>query len=259
MSSLTWNQITDSLISTPSNPTGVENLTTVEAALQYATLGWKIFPCHGIIDETKCTSGVSIEESSSPGKRPATTTGHKGATFDPETIKRWWHTQPRYNIGVSCKESGFLVVDVGPRSGGDESFSKLLELTGTALPKTVMAITGKYTVDGKDVRGRHFYFRCDKSENLVGNLKNFKLPGIDIKFNGYVIVPPSQHFSGVEYAWVAGHEPWSMPIAEAPEFLLSVIRANTKPAKKGSTKRAKNDFDGFLELPPPTISTYLAL
>jgi len=241
--------MTDSLISTLSIPTGVENLTTVEAALHYASLGWKIFPCHGITDEAKCTSGVSIKETSNLGKRPATTNGHIDATTDPETIKRWWHIEPRYNIGVSCKASGFLVVDVDPRSGGDESFRKLLELLGTELPQTVMATTGEYSVDGKDVRGRHFYFRCDTSENLVGNLKNFKLPGIDIKFNGYVIVPPSRHFSGVEYAWVAGHEPWSMPIAEAPEFLLSVIRANTKATKKGSIKSARNGLSGLLKFP----------
>lgn len=199
--------------------------------MQYAALGWKIFPCHGITDEAKCTSGLSIKETSDLGKRPATSRGQNDCTSDPETIKRWWHTQPHYNIGVNCKASGFFVIDVDPRHGGDESFRKLLELLGTELPVTVEAITGKYTVDGKDVRGRHFYFLCDTSENLVGNLEKLGLPGIDIKFNGYVIVPPSRHFSGVEYAWVAGHEPWSMPIAEAPEFLLNKLRKATEVAR----------------------------
>ncbi len=208
----------------------------LEKCLQYAALGWKIFPCHGITDESKCTSGTPFNKSTSPGKRPATSNGQNDCTSDPETIRRWWHTQPNYNIGVNCKASGFFVIDVDPRHGGHKSFEKLLELLGDILPATVEALTGEYEVEGVKLRGRHIYFRCDESETLIGDLKKFKLPGVDIKFNGYVIVPPSRHISGVEYEWVAGCEPWSMPIADAPEFLLNLLRKATGVEKSsGST------------------------
>lgn len=250
MTSLSWNQITDSRISKLSIPTGAENLSAVEAALHYASLGWKIFPCHGITDQGKCTSGTALGDSTSPGKRPATTNGHKDATSDPETIKRWWYSEPHYNIGVNCKASGFFVIDVDPRNGGHKSFKRLLDLLGEPLSRTLEALTGEYEVDdGVKLRGTHIYFRCDDGEKLASNLSKLNLDGIDIKHNGYVIAAPSRHFTEVEYEWVEGKEPWNCDISYAPKSLLSLIRANTKPTKKGSTKRAKNDFDGFLELP----------
>lgn len=208
--------------------------------LQYASLGWKLFPCHGITEQGQSTSNTTFGDSTNLGKRPATTNGHKDATSDPETIKRWWHAQPRYNIGVNCKASGFFVIDIDPRHGGDQSFSKFLELLGVELPETVTASTGEYPSKVGSLRGRHLYFRCDPSETLIGNLEGIGLPGIDIKFNGYVIVPPSSHSSGVEYSWVVDREPWAIPIATAPEFLLNKLRrASTKAIELSPTSMLK--------------------
>ena len=230
-------------VSTPlSNADENLGLGFLKQSLQYATLGWKIFPCLGITDKGKCTSGAPLSNSSSSGKRPATTNGQKDATSDPETIKRWWHLEPRFNIGVNCKASGFFVIDIDPRHGGHKSFEKLLALLSEPLPPALEVLTGEYEVDGVKLRGQHIYFRCDDKEKLASNLEKLGLGGIDIKHNGYVIAAPSRHLSGVEYEWVKGKEPWNCEIPYASESLLSLIRANTKVTGTRSTKRTVNDL-----------------
>jgi putative DNA primase/helicase len=166
------------------------------------------------------------------GKHPASINGQKDGTTDTATIAGWWTDNPRYNIGVYCKPSGFFVIDIDPRSGGDVSFLKFEELVEGALPPTVEAETGVYSHKGRNVRGRHLYYRIDGNEQLIGNLKALGLEGIDIKHNGYVLVAPSRHASGVEYQWKSGHAPWEMQMAEAPEELLVSLRKRGRTGSK---------------------------
>lgn len=93
------------------------------------------------------------------------------------------------------------------------------------MPPTVEAITGTYWDNGESKRGRHLIFKCGPNEKFSGNLKALGLDGIDIKYNGYILISPSRHFTGVCYEWKPGHEPWNMQIAEAPEQLMSIIRS----------------------------------
>jgi putative DNA primase/helicase len=148
------------------------------------------------------------------------------------------------NIGVMCKASGFFVIDIDPRSGGPDSFEKFEALVEGFLPPTVEAITGEYTVaGGKVLRGRHLFYKCDENEALVGNLKKANLPGVDIKHNGYVLITPSRHFSGVCYEWAPGKAPWEVEIAQAPEELLQALR---KKGRKSATGLGEGDWT-FLE------------
>lgn len=229
----------------------------VDQCLYYAHLGWYVFPCHGITDYGKCTSGNAFSDSTSPGKRPATSNGQKDATSDPETIKRWWHTQPHYNIGVNCKSSGFFVIDIDPRNGGDKSFEKFLQLLGEPLPRTIEALTGEYDVGGIRIRGKHLYFKCDDDEKLDGNLSRFYLDGIDIKHNGYVITAPSRHISGVEYEWIEGHRPDQIEMAQAPEILLSHIRKNSVEKTTRQIKHKLSEPREFLNRKDLDISSIL--
>lgn len=205
-----------------------------KGAEYYATaLGWHIFPCHGIVDG-RCTCGKT-EEPGQRGKHPASFSGQNDATTDGAQIAGWWATNPNYNVGVFCKPSGFFVIDIDPRSGGFESFEKFEELLNWSLTPTVEAQTGIYTHNGREVRGRHLYYKYDGSEKLVGNLKAAKLPGIDIKHEGYVLTAPSVHVSGVEYNWKPGHAPWEIQMADAPEELLNaIVRRNRTGARVGT-------------------------
>ena len=195
-------------------------------AKYYAQLGWNILPVHGVHPVTaKCTCGKTHKDPRENGKHPASASGQKDATTDLTQIEQWWTENPEYNIGVLARASGFFVIDIDPRSGGDIAFEKLLEKAGGSLPDTVEAITGVYYDKGVTKRGRHLIFKCGPDEKFAGNLKALDLDGIDIKYNGYILIAPSRHFSGVCYEWKPGHEPWNMEVAEAPEELMSVIRS----------------------------------
>ena len=199
-------------------------------------------PCYGI-ENGRCTCGGTHPEPKDVGKHPSIPEWNVNASTDPDTVAAWWSASPQNNVSVFCRPSGFFVIDIDPRSGGPDSFEKFEALVEGALPPTVEAITGEYSMGGRSVRGRHLFYRCDESEGLVGNLKKSGLGGIDIKHNGYVLIAPSRHFSGVCYDWAPGKAPWEIDIAEAPEELLVSLR---KRSKKLETALAEGEW-GFLD------------
>ena len=200
----------------------------------YANKGWHVLPVHGISDG-RCTCGRPHNDPKEIGKHPASPNGQKDATTDPIQVQSWWTQNPDYNVGVLCKESGFFAIDIDPRSGGDESFITLENRAEGNIPATVEAITGEYTIKGKVVRGRHLIYRCNPNESFMKNLDKAGLKGIDIKWNGYILISPSRHFSGVTYDWKPGHAPWEMEITEAPEELLACLRAKANRSTSGSS------------------------
>ena len=213
-----------------------------KAASFYSSIGWNILPCHGIVGG-RCTCNRPHGEPKEVGKHPALNEWNIQSTSDINVINRWWEENPNYNTGVHCQKSGFFVIDIDPRSGGPESFEKFEELVEGALPPTIEAITGTYTsANGKALRGRHIFYRCDDSEGLVGNLNKMGLKGIDIKHNGYVLIAPSRHFSGVDYEWVPGKAPWEIQMAEAPEELLAALR---KRSKRSSFTLGDSSWEGI--------------
>jgi len=204
-----------------------------KATSWYASQGWKILPCYGIVGG-RCTCSQTHAEPKDVGKHPALNSWHTEASNDLIEISRWWERDPEANIGVFCRPSGFLVIDIDPRSGGHNSFEEFEKLVEGALPSTVEATTGVYTLGGRTLRGRHIFYRCDPSEELVGNLKAAGIKGIDIKHNGYVLIAPSRHFSGVNYEWVEGKAPWETEMAEAPEELLAFLRKRKSRSAVGT-------------------------
>ena len=220
-----------------------ETTRQAKAAVFYGGIDWNILPCYGIVGG-RCTCSKGHGEPKEVGKHPALPEWNTKSTSDLSAIAEWWKKDPHYNVGVHCSKSGFFVIDIDPRSGGPKSFEKFEAMVEGALPPTIEAITGTYTGEnGQPQRGRHIFYRCDSSEGLVGNLISMGLKGIDIKHNGYVLVAPSRHFSGVGYEWVEGHAPWEMEMAEAPEELLAVLR---KRARKTSFTLDEGDW-GWLD------------
>lgn len=206
----------------------------------YASKGWKILPCYGIIDG-RCTCNGVHNEPKDVGKHPSIAQWNIQSSSDANVVSTWWNNNPEQNIGVFCQPSGFFVIDIDPRSGGDDSFAKFEELVDGALPKTVEALTGEYSFGSKAQRGRHLFYKCDPNEQLIGNLKAAGLPGVDIKHNGYVLIAPSRHFSGMCYEWAPGQAPWEIEMAEAPEELLQALRK--KGRRAGSTNLGQGEWD----------------
>ncbi len=175
----------------------------LEFALNYAAIGWYVFPCHSPI--FKVGLSCSCEkwrrernpdyECSSPGKHPRTKHGLDEATTDTEQIRLWWKQWPNANIGINCGKSGLLVLDLDLYK---ETY------TGHKLDldeETVTAISGG--------GGAHLFYRLEPGDTFGNSTKNLPV-GIDIRgHGGYVIVAPSLHLSGNRYQWEIGYEPWN--------------------------------------------------
>jgi hypothetical protein len=156
------------------------------------------------------------------GKRPLGALaphGVKDATRDPDLIRRWWATCPTANIGLACGVT-CCALDVD----GLEGWHALTGLTARhgALPATVTSCTG--------AGGWHLFFAMPAGRtvrNSAGKLG----PKLDVRgVGGYVVAPPSVHPSGRPYAFAAGLEPWSAPLASAPPWLLDLLDPPPPPA-----------------------------
>jgi putative DNA primase/helicase len=202
---------------------------TKTMAQYYATtFGWKIMPTEGLGPDGRCTCGRIHSEPKDIAKHPWLSSWQIDATSDVAVIADWWDTHPMSNVGVMAKRSGFFVVDVDPRSGGYESLDTFESRFPDALTPTVEAITGVYTYKGKTLRGKHLFYKADENEQLLINLKSMGLDGIDVKHNGYAMLAPSNHGSGVSYEWAPGHAPWEIEMATANDELLGALRKNKR-------------------------------
>lgn len=152
----------------------------------YAGLGWHIFP---LVPGTK-----------SPFKDSH---GSSEATADLAQIDAWWSANPEANIGVKPSAAGLYVFDVDPRNGGTESFARLQIEHGL--------IDSPLAVDSPG-GGFHLYFAAKPDTRY----SSAPAGGIDGKFNGYAVLPPSLHPNGSRYAWRNGPQAVA---ALAPDWL----------------------------------------
>lgn len=180
----------------------------LDYALEYAAMGWHVLPVHYIMENGECSCGNPNCLPKNRGKHPATLQGVKNATTNPDIIKDWFRKP--YNIGVAAGMgiSGFQVVDIDPRNGGDETWAALAKQHG-APSETVVAQTGG--------GGEHYLYSIPEDKELI----KFG-PGIDVKKDGgYIVVEPSNHFSGGEYYWDGAFSPLDgVAIMPAPDWML---------------------------------------
>ncbi|UKF78921.1 bifunctional DNA primase/polymerase [Clavibacter californiensis] len=165
-------------------------------ALRLAEAGWAVLPLDG--------------------KRPVTPHGHLDATTDPNTIRRLWGDQD-WNVGSPVPHN-LLVLDVDPRNGG--SVEELEQRAGAALPPTLEVISGRR--DG----GRHLYFMRPFERPYRGNIPQ----GIDVKTNGYMVMPPSTHpDTGKSYKWV------QRDIARLPREVVALMLPRRRASRRTAT------------------------
>lgn len=165
--------------------------TNAEWALQYASIGWSIFPL------------------APRSKVPLTPNGVYDASCNAELVWKGWGETPDANIGLACGlASGLWVLDVDCDKGGAKSIEEQI-LAGNKLPRTLTSWTGG--------NGYHCFFRYPIGRNVRNRVG--VLPGVDVRSTGgYVVLPPSVHPSGQRYTWDA-----RVPLADAPEWLYALI------------------------------------
>jgi hypothetical protein len=169
--------------------------TLLEAALRYAELGYRVFPC---------VAG---------GKVPLTPHGFQDATTDLTQIEMWWSDHPNANIGMPT--AGLLVIDVdGPDNPWPEDAEKALDLARAATSLTPRG-------------GRHHIFQAPAGKTLTCTAGKIA-PKIDTRANGgYIVVPPST-VKGRRYQWADGSE-LDVPaddLCEPPEWLLGLLNGS---------------------------------
>lgn len=185
-------------------PAGTDML---RAALWYAKRGWAVLPLHAPT-ATGCSCGAPSCRSA--GKHPRISNGVKGATTNPEQVRRWWAEWPDANVGIATgRVSGLVALDVD----GQEAEEAVAELCGDA--RTPRSLTGK---------GYHLLFVApgDPLRNAVR-----LAPSLDLRADGgYIVAPPSLHASGRRYRWDkdTGRTPWQLELASLPTGVEKVSR-----------------------------------
>ncbi len=189
-----------------------------EKALQYARAGYKLIPLWWMLDTGVCACGDSDcgnkASQNNPGKHPIqwlVKNGRNNSTNDLQTIDAWWSRYPAANIGLDCAGSGLLVIDVDKHDDKNNGFESLDDLETTFGEKIVSPVIAE-TGGG----GIHIFFKApsDYTSCPGGFGKNF--PAIDIKFNGYVLLSPSNHKSGKLYEWADDSAEKSLLLGKVP-------------------------------------------
>ncbi|WP_375274972.1 bifunctional DNA primase/polymerase [Methylorubrum thiocyanatum] len=145
---------------------------------------------------------------------------HAGTTI--ETHRIWFPDGIETNVGLATgKKSGVFALDIDRKHDGLGSLADLVQAHGP-LPTTAM----QETPSG----GKHYLFRLPDGVT-IGNAQSIR-PGIDIRGEGGVIVvAPSIHPNGGRYAWAERLAPWEVPVAEAPTWLIDLMRSRSRPEK----------------------------
>lgn len=164
-----------------------------DAALWYAELGYRVFPCV-------------------PGeKRPLTPRGCLDATADLEQVEAWWSQWPDANVGLAT--DGLLVVDIDGADNPWPGVERQLDLARGPVARTPRG-------------GTHHYHRQPEGAGWR-NTASKLAPLVDTRANGgYVLAPPSV-VGGVAYAWAETLEleagPESLP--EPCQWLREALEA----------------------------------
>ncbi|MBB4017604.1 hypothetical protein GGR16_002638 [Chelatococcus caeni] len=193
----------------------------LSAALDIAGRGFRVFPLR------------------ERDKLPAISRFPTRATQDATQIREWWVdpaglVQPN-NIGIATG-NGLLVLDIDQKPGkrGADSLDMLLMAYGE-LPATVEALTPS--------GGRHLYFRTPRDVANSQGDRGGIAAGIDVRcHHGYVVAPGSVTAAG-SYEWAIGRSPKDLPIADAPDWLLSLCEAPRERKETDDTPLVDLDTD----------------
>jgi hypothetical protein len=122
-------------------------------------------------------------------KEPYTALAHRGhlsATNDHRVLDKWINFDPDMNIGIACEMSELVVLDFDFRSMGYEGNNFYSECAYLFYDNTMCVETGN---------GFHYYFECSSQLQMKAKV----MDGVDIKYRGYVVAPPSMHPNGFIY------------------------------------------------------------
>ena len=195
----------------------------LDAALGYAKRGWPVIPLHHLEGE-QC-SCKNTDCGNSRGKHPRNANGLTGASTDADTINRWWIKWPDANVGLLTGVV-FDVLDIDAPEGGQRLGEMAVDI---GLDPETCWLDGPMSITGK---GSHLLYAASGHRNSSGLIKNVDWRGD----GGYIVAPPSVHFSGHRYAWHPNCGP-DAPLGPAPAFVLDLIVKKKGGITSTSTSR----------------------
>ncbi len=175
-----------------------------------------------------CQRGFFLFPVRKETKRPAIKDNLNQASNDINQLMEWDEKFPNCNWAISCAKSGVVAVDVDHAHGGMEAWATMIHKNGD--PNALKATSGS--------GGLHYVFKADKSKKYRGKIQK----GIDVKFNGYILVYPSLHErTGDHYRWTNFREKASH-LSPAPVWLSDLIEKTTRVGKADPTFKFGNKY-----------------
>ncbi|MDN5373109.1 MAG: hypothetical protein PWR19_2155 [Carnobacterium sp.] len=182
-------------------------------ALEYASLGFKVFPLSPL-------SKIPLKN----------TKGFKEATTDQETIFNWFIENEQSNIGISMVDSSIFAIDVDNHAGNNQGLESLKKLcNGVPLPDDLTIVE---TANG----GYHIYVKAPAGVEIKQQI-GFR-PSIDIIKN-FVVAPESIIKRKDGSIGTYKIENGSLDdIKEVPPAILEALMNKEQQTQQGSTHKA---------------------
>lgn len=179
MTSLTWNQVVDSIHTPLSIPSFEDGMSILDCALAYANEGWFVLPIRMNTKHAGSFLGKGWPNKSSQ---------------DPEVITDWFQDES-LGLALHIGRSGGIVLDVDYPEVFPERFKHLITDPNIPFQST--------QCDGDLHRG-HYFFSLPKYFRFGNSLGNLGKGWGDVRGdNGIVVVYPSPHSRpDGKYAWV---------------------------------------------------------
>jgi hypothetical protein len=198
----------------------------LEAALAWVALGLPVFPLFEVVDG-RCACRRSECIGATRGKHPRVLGGLKTATCDETTIRKWFgRLWPESNIGIRTGAPGIVALDLDSR----EAASAFLELVDERPIGGLVIATG---------RGRQIWWHAPAADDIPNSTALGGIAGLDVRGRGgYVVAPPSRHYTGLEYH-VAGGQ-----LDPLPDWLHAELRTRPRATTPIATARPACAGDG---------------
>jgi hypothetical protein len=173
------------------------------AALQYASIGWAVFPV-------------------GPDKKPLVATGFHAATLDEDEIRRWWTNWKEAGIGVACLKSGLFVMDLDRNHGNARDGVQAWKVAQMDFGDDERGLMASTPSGGNHIVYIHPGQKVTTCNNVMPD------SGIDVRGDGGYFIVPSPSDPGRD--WEEGDpfefdsEDGSTDITNAPDWVLRIVQ-----------------------------------
>ena len=185
-------------------------------ALRCASVGLRVFPLYEVMEDLRCACGT--DGCKQPGKHPRVDVWPDKATTDEATIRNWWRRWPNAGLGMATgRKSGVWVLDLDSEDAIAWYAGKIRE-HGRSPTRGVQ--TG---------RGRHLYWKYPDEDVVIRNRVSVDERKIDTRGErGFVVLPPTRHYSGRHYEW-RDQAPYQSEPAMPPDWLVEIVKHRPPP------------------------------